>query len=96
MLCCVVLCCVVLCCVVLCCVCLFVCLFVVCLLLFVCCFCLLFLFVVFVRGLFSAKVPNSSFAEVRMGLLIEATHMEDESEEQEHEKKMREMVKSAE
>ena len=36
-----------------------------------------------VRGLFSAKVPNSSSAEVRMGLLIEPTHMEDEDEDQE-------------
>ena len=39
-----------------------------------------------VRGLFSAKVPNSSFAEVRMGLLIKPTIMEDEDEEQENEK----------
>ena len=39
-----------------------------------------------VRGLFSAKVPNSSFAEVRMGLFIEPTHMEDEGEDQENEK----------
>ena len=39
-----------------------------------------------VRGLFSAIVPNSSLAEVRMGLLIEPTHMEDEDEEQENEK----------
>ena len=38
------------------------------------------------RGLFSARVPNSSLAEVRMGLLIEPTHMEDEDEEQENEK----------
>ena len=38
------------------------------------------------RVLFSAKVPNSSFAEVRMGLLIEPAHMEDEDEEQENEK----------
>ena len=38
------------------------------------------------KGLFSAKVPNSSFAEVRMGLLIEPTHMEDEDEEQQNEK----------
>ena len=30
-------------------------------------------------------MPNSSFAEVRMGLLIEPTHMEDEDEEQESE-----------
>ena len=28
---------------------------------------------------------NSSFAEVRMGLLIEPTHMEDEDEDQENE-----------
>ena len=34
------------------------------------------------RGLFSAKVPNSSFAEVHMGVLIEPTHMEDEDEDQ--------------
>ena len=39
-----------------------------------------------VRGLFSAIVPNSSLAEVRMGLLIEPTHMEDEDEDQENEK----------
>ena len=38
------------------------------------------------RGVLSAKVPNSSFAEVRMGLPIEPTHMEDEDEEQENEK----------
>ena len=38
------------------------------------------------RGLFSAKVPNSSLAEVRMGLLIEPIHMEDEDEDQENEK----------
>ena len=31
-------------------------------------------------------MPNSSLAEVRMGLLIEPTHMEDEGEEQENEK----------
>ena len=30
------------------------------------------------------KVPNSSFAEVRMGHLIEPTDMEDEDEEQEN------------
>ena len=29
-------------------------------------------------------MPNSSLAEVRMGLLIEPTHMEDEGEEQEN------------
>ena len=39
-----------------------------------------------VRGLFSAKVPKSSFAEVRMGLLIEPTHMVEKDEEQENEK----------
>ena len=38
------------------------------------------------RGLFSANVPNSSFAEVHMGLLIEPTHMEDEDEDQVNEK----------
>ena len=38
------------------------------------------------RGLFSAIVPNISSAEVRKGLLIEPTHMEDEDEEQESEK----------
>ena len=38
------------------------------------------------KGLFSARVPNSSLAEVRVGLLIEPTHMEDEDEEQEHDK----------
>ena len=31
-------------------------------------------------------MPDSSLAEVRMGLLIEPTHMEDEGEEQENEK----------
>ena len=31
-------------------------------------------------------VPNYSLAEVRMGLLIEPTHMEEEGEEQENEK----------
>ena len=39
-----------------------------------------------VRGLFSAKVPNSSFAEVHGVLLTEPTHMEDEDEDQENEK----------
>ena len=39
-----------------------------------------------VRGLFSAIVPDSSLAEVRMGLFIEPTHMEDEIEQQENEK----------
>ena len=39
------------------------------------------------RGLFLAIVPNSSLADVRVGLLIEPTHMEDEDEdEQENEK----------
>ena len=38
------------------------------------------------RGLFSAKVPNSSFAEVHMGLLIDTTHVEDEDEDEENEK----------
>ena len=38
------------------------------------------------RGVFSAKVPNSSFAEAHRGLLIEPTHMEDEDEDQENEK----------
>ena len=38
----------------------------------------------FVRGLFSATVPNSSFVKVHMGLLIEPTHMEDEHEDQEN------------
>ena len=38
------------------------------------------------RGLlFSAKVPNSLSAGVRVGLLIEPTHMEDEDEDQENE-----------
>ena len=31
-------------------------------------------------------MPNSSLVEVRTGLLIEPTHMEDEDEEQENEK----------
>ena len=49
------------------------------------------------KGWFSAKVPNSSFAEVRMGLLIEPTHMEDENEDEDQEnEKKRETVKSAE
>ena len=38
------------------------------------------------RGLFSAKVPNSSFAEAHRELLTEPTHMEDEDEDQENEK----------
>ena len=38
------------------------------------------------RGLFSAKVPHSSCAEVRVELFIEPTHMEDEDEDQEIEK----------
>ena len=50
-----------------------------------------------VRALFSAKMPNSSFAEVRMGLLIEPTHMEDQDEDEDQEnEKMRETVKNAE
>ena len=36
------------------------------------------------RRLFSAIVPDSSLAEVRMGLLIEPTHMVDEGEQQEN------------
>ena len=49
------------------------------------------------RGVFSAKVPNSSFAEVRGVLLIEPTHMEDEDEDlRRMKRKMRETVKSAE
>ena len=43
------------------------------------------------RGLFSAKVARSSFAEVHKGLLIEPTHMEDQENG-----KMKETVKSAE
>ena len=39
-----------------------------------------------VRGLLSAKVPNSSFAEAHKVLLSEPTHMEDEDEDQENEK----------
>ena len=38
------------------------------------------------RGLFSAEVPYSSFAEAHWVLLIEPTHMEDEDEYQENEK----------
>ena len=37
-------------------------------------------------GVFSATVPNSSYAEVHMGLLTEPTHMEVEDEDQENEK----------
>ena len=41
----------------------------------------------FVRGLLSAKVPKSSFAEVHRVLVpLEPTHMEDEDEDQENEK----------
>ena len=36
-----------------------------------------------VRGLFWAKAPNSSFAEVHGELPTEPTHMEDEDEDQE-------------
>ena len=39
-----------------------------------------------VRRLFSAKVPNSSFAEVHGELLTEPTHTADEDEDQETEK----------
>ena len=39
-----------------------------------------------VRGLLSAEVPNSSFAEAHRVLLPEPTHMEDEDEDQESEK----------
>ena len=39
-----------------------------------------------VRGVLSAKVPNSSFAEADRVLLSERTHMEDEDEDQEIEK----------
>ena len=38
------------------------------------------------RRLLSARVPNSSFAEVHGVLLTEPTHMEDEDEDQENEK----------
>ena len=38
------------------------------------------------RGVLSAKVPNSSFAEAHRVLLSEPTHMEDEDEDQENEK----------
>ena len=37
------------------------------------------------RGLLSAKVPNSSFAEAQSVLLPEPIHMEDEDEENEKE-----------
>ena len=39
----------------------------------------------FVRGVLSAKVPDSSFAEAHRVLLSEPTHMEDEDEDQENE-----------
>ena len=39
-----------------------------------------------VRGVLSAKVPDSSFAEARSVLLSEPTHMEDEDEDHENEK----------
>ena len=39
-----------------------------------------------VRGLLSAKEPNSSFAEAHSELLPEPNHMEDEDEDQENEK----------
>ena len=38
------------------------------------------------RGLLSAKVPNSSLAEVQSELLTEPTHMKDEDDDQENEK----------
>ena len=38
------------------------------------------------RGLLSAKVPNSSFAKAHRVLLPKPTHMEDEGEDQENEK----------
>ena len=38
------------------------------------------------RGVLSAKVLNSSFAEAHSVLLSEPTHMEDEGEDQENEK----------
>ena len=38
------------------------------------------------RGLLSAEVPNSSFAEAHWVLLPKPTHMEDEDEDQENEK----------
>ena len=38
------------------------------------------------RGVLSANVPNSSFAEAHRVLLSEPTHMEDEDEDQENEK----------
>ena len=38
------------------------------------------------RGLLSAKVPNSSFEKAHSELLVEPTHMEDEDEDQENEK----------
>ena len=41
-------------------------------------------------------MPNSSFAEIRMGLFIEQTHMEDEMQITIIKRKMKETVKSAE
>ena len=38
-----------------------------------------------VRGLLSATVPNSSFAEAHSELLPEPTHMEDEDEDEDQE-----------
>ena len=38
------------------------------------------------RGLLSAKVPNSSLAEAHSEFLVEPTHMEDEDEDGENEK----------
>ena len=37
------------------------------------------------RGVLSAKVPNSSFAEAHRVLLSEPTHMEDEDEDEDEE-----------
>ena len=39
-----------------------------------------------VRGVLSAKVPNSSFGEAHSLLLSEPTHMEEEERDQENEK----------
>ena len=40
------------------------------------------------RGLLSAKVPNSFFAEAHSELLSEPTHMEDEYEDEDQENEM--------
>ena len=44
------------------------------------------------RGVFSAKVPSSSFAEAHKVLLSEPTHMEDEKKIRRMKRKMRETV----